>query len=147
LNIRTPTSFNLFYQNYTDSGSPSPPAIYLKAVPAEDNSGLVIKPDASADNFAIDSLNRLFDLTAGGFIAKNTKNIYPIEIIENTAAMNNTPTCSACNNVVQCDYPGTTGNSFALCYGYLALGQPGIWGQDSDGNGDIDCFPITLKMK
>lgn len=64
-----------------------------------------------------------------------------------SAQSDDTPVCSACNGILQCDYPGTFGNTFALCYGYLALGDPKDFGRDTDGNGVVDCRAIALQYK
>ena len=105
-------------------------------------------PQAAADSFTLDSEKRLVDTTDGNaFIAKNNKDVYPFQLLQTKAATANTPTCSACNGVLRCDYPGTKGNTFALCYGYLALGPPDVFGKDSDNNGEKDCFPIELLFK
>ena len=96
----------------------------------------------------IDSQGRLHDITGNdAFIAKNTDDLYPFELLQTTAPTSDIPLCSACNGVLQCDYPGTIGNTFALCYGYLALGPPNVFGIDSNGDGHVDCVPITLQFK
>lgn len=107
----------------------------------------MLAPEAMADNFRIDELSRLVDITTGGFITKNTVDFYPFEYVQTGAATANTPVCEACNGIITCNYPGTTRNVFALCYGLLALGQPGIFGKDADQDGLIDCVPITLQYK
>lgn len=78
-------------------------------------------------------------------MAKNSVDLYPFQLLKTKAPSVNTPVCSACGGALQCDYPGTTGNTFALCYGYLALGPVDIVGQDSDGNGNLDCTPIVVR--
>ena len=143
----TPTSFNIYYTN-SSSGEPNPPANFFKAVTAPGGSGIVLTPEAAADSFMLDSLDRLVDTTGGDeFIAKNSDDLYPFELLQTTAATSNTPICSACNGKLQCDYPGTSGNRFALCYGYLALGPPNVFGKDSNGDGLVDCVVIDLLFK
>ena len=93
-------------------------------------------------------MNHLVDSTDGdAFITKDSQNVYPFQLLQTTAATANTPTCSACNGKLQCDYPGTKGNVFALCYGYLSLGPESVFGKDSDGDGHVDCVPIVLQYK
>ena len=93
-------------------------------------------------------MSRLVDITAGRlFMAKNTQDLYPFALLQTTADAANTPVCEACGGILQCDYPGTTGNVFALCYGFLALGQPGVFGLDADENGDVDCRAVDLRFK
>ena len=126
----------------------SPPANFFKAITAPGGSGIVLASEAAADSFRLDFRSRLVDTTDGdAFIAKNTDDLYPFELLQTTAATKNTPLCSACNGALQCDYPGTSGNTFAMCYGYLALGQPDVFGKDSNHNGNIDCVPIKLQFK
>ena len=104
--------------------------------------------EAAADSFMLDSSNRLVDTTGGNaFIAKNSEDLYPFELLQTNASTANTPTCSTCNSTLQCDYPGTKGNTFGLCYGYLALGPSDVFGKDTNDNGDIDCFAISLRYK
>lgn len=107
----------------------------------------MLAPEAMADIFRIDELSRLVDVTTGGFITKNTVDLYPFEYLQTGAATVNTPVCELCNGVINCNYPGTTGNTFALCYNTLALGQPRIFGKDADDDGLIDCLPIELQYK
>jgi hypothetical protein len=143
----TPTSFNIYYTN-SSSKDTNPPANFFKAIEAPGGSGIVLAPEAAADNFMIDSQGRLHDTTGeDAFIAKNIDDLYPFELLQTTAAASDIPTCSACNGVLQCNYPGTVGNTFALCYGYLALGPPDVFGNDSNGDGHVDCVPITLQFK
>ncbi|KAK3711358.1 hypothetical protein LTR37_009738 [Vermiconidia calcicola] len=142
----TPTSFNVFYID-SAANVTNPQSNFFAAVDAPGGSGIVLTAEAAADSFALDSSNRLVDTTGGNaFITKNTDNVWPFGLLQTTAATANTPTCSACNGVLQCDYPGTTGNTFAVCYGYLSLGKEGF-GQDSDNDGSIDCTPIVLQYK
>jgi hypothetical protein len=143
----TPTSFNIYYTN-SSSNATNPPANFFKAIEAPGGSGIVLAPEAAADSFSIDSQNRLVDTTGGdAFIAKNTDDLYPFNLLQTTAANANIAKCSACNGVLTCNYPGTTGNTFALCYGYLALGPPDVFGKDSNGDGHVDCEPITMRFK
>lgn len=126
----------------------NPPAIFFRAIEAPGGSGIVLSPEAAADSFSIDAQGRLVDTTGGdAFIAKNSEDLYPFNLLQTTAANADIATCFACDGKLQCDYPGTTGNTFALCYGYLDLGPPSVFGKDSDGDGDIDCEPITLQFK
>jgi hypothetical protein len=143
----TPTSFNIYYTN-SSSNDTNPPANFFKAIEAPGGSGIVLAPEAAADNFMLDSQDRLVDTTGGdAFIAKNTDDLYPFELLQTTAATSNIPICSACEGILHCNYPGTTGNTFALCYGYLALGPPDVFGKDSNGDGHIDSVPITMRFK
>jgi hypothetical protein len=127
-----PTLFNLYYYNST-ANLASPPANYFKAVPAPGGSGYVFESESPADNFELDSMGHLVDVTTGGqYLSKNTIDVYPFEYLRVTSEPDDTPTCYACNGVLQCDYPGTTGNTFAICFGFLALGSPDVF--NSDGN-------------
>ena len=104
--------------------------------------------EAAADNFKLDLFGRLVDVTAGNaFITKNKNDLYPFELLRTSATADNTPICSACNGELQCDYPVTQNNTFAMCYGYLALGPPSVFGKDSDNDGTVDCTPISLRLK
>lgn len=143
----TPTQFNIYYVD-SSSNSTSPPANFFSAGTAPGGSGLVLSPEAAADSFSLDSSNMLVDITDGNkFIRKNLDDLYPFLLLSTEAASKNTPICSACVGVLHCDYPGTQGNVFALCYGYLALGPKHVFGKDSDGDGVIDCEPIKLQFK
>lgn len=143
----TPTNFNIFYSNST-SNSTTTPVRFFQAGTAPGGSGIVLAPEAEADFFSLDSLHRLIDVSDGNrFLAKNTEDLYPFELLQTTASADNTPTCSACDNVLTCDYLGTKGNVFALCYGFLALGQPSVFGKDANGDGHTDCVPIKLHFK
>lgn len=93
-------------------------------------------------------MNRLVDITAGRlFIAKNTEDLYPFELLKTTADPEDTPLCEACDGELRCDYPGTMGNVFALCHGFMALGPKAILDKDADGNGVDDCVEIELRFK
>ena len=107
----------------------------------------MLSPQSAADSFGLDSQGRLIDLSDDNqFIARNTDDLYPFELLRTKAATKNVPICSACGGKLQCDYPGTSDNTFALCYGYLALGPKSIFGKDSDNNGDVDCTLIDLQF-
>lgn len=143
----TPTQFNIFYVD-PSSNLTNPPGNFFSAGTAPGRSGLVLSPEAAADSFSLDSSNRLVDITDGNqFIVKNTDDLYPFELLRTKAPSKNTPICSACGGELHCDYPGTQDNTFALCYGYLALGPKGVFGKDSDGDREVDCKPITLQFK
>lgn len=139
----TPSTFNIYYTlNSTE------PANFFRAGPAPGGSGIVLASETQADFFSVDGMSRLVDVTAGRlFMAKNTQDLYPFTLLQTVAEAENTPVCEACGGRLQCDFPGTTGNVFALCYGFLALGPRGVFGVDADGNGVVDCAVIDLKFK
>ena len=104
--------------------------------------------ERQADFFTVDGMSRLVDVTAGRlFMAKNTEDLYPFALLQTTADVSNTPVCEACGGRLECDFPGTTGNVFALCYGFLALGPRGVFGLDADENGEVDCVVVDLLFK
>lgn len=140
----TPASFFIYYYDpVSNATQPSPQ--FLSSDTAPGGSGLVLSPQSAADSFSLDTQGRLIDLSDDNqFIARNTDDLYPFELLRTKAATKNVPTCSACAGKLQCDYPGTSDNTFAMCYGYLALGPKSIFGKDSDNNGDVDCTPIDL---
>lgn len=53
------------------------------------------------------------------------------------------PVCSTCDGVLDCQYPGTTGSVFAICFSgqYLALGPAG-----SFSGADGGCEVVTLGL-
>lgn len=139
----TPSAFNIYY-----TLNASTPAHFFQAGPAPGGSGIVLAPEAQADFFAVDPMRRLLDATAGGlFLAKNTQDLYPFALLQGTAEDGNTAACAACGGRLQCDWPGTEGNVWALCYGFLALGRPEVFGLDADGDGDVDCEVVELRYK
>lgn len=143
----TPTQFNVFFTNST-SNSTGPSANFIKAVTAPGGSGFVLTSEAGADTFSLDSAGRLVDVTDGNkYLSKNKDDLYPFQLLRTEAPSKNTPLCSACGGSLHCNYPDTSGNTFALCYGYLALGPKSAFGKDSDGNGQVDCTPIKLQFK
>lgn len=144
--LPTPSSFNIYYINST-AHQTSPSNNFFHAVTAPGGSGIMLAPEATADNFGLDDLKRLVDLTDGGFLTKNTADLYPFEFLQTGATTLDTPICDACNGVLTCNYPGTIGNTFALCYGFLALGPPGVFGKDANNDGMVDCVPIALQYK
>ncbi|KAK5175300.1 uncharacterized protein LTR77_000438 [Saxophila tyrrhenica] len=142
-----PATFNIYYVDSTDNSS-APHNNFFQTVRAPGH-GIVLANDANADSFGVDSLGRLVDLTLGLFISRNTDNVYPWEFLVARAESANTPICSLCNGILSCDYPGTVGNTFAICEGALALGMPDVFHHDlgGDGDGDIDCRAIALQFK
>ena len=107
----------------------------------------MLAPEAAADNFFINAFGQLVDITDGdGFLAKNGQDLFAFQLLKTKAASKNVPLCSACGGTLQCNYPGTTGNTFAMCFGYLALGPPDVFGTDPN-NGNKDCERITLHFK
>ena len=139
----TPSTFNIYY-----TLNASQPANYFQAGPAPGGSGIVLASEAQADFFSVDSMSRLVDVTAGDlFMAKNTQDLYPFALLQASAETGNVPVCEACGGVLRCEYPGTEGNVFGLCYGFLALGPREIFGQDADGGGEVDCEVVEMRYK
>lgn len=142
-----PTQFSIFFTNST-SNLTGPSTNFIKAVSAPGGSGFVLAPEAGADSFSLDSAGHLVDVTDGSqYLAKNTDDLYPFQLVRSKAPSKNTPMCSACGGALHCNYPGTSGNTFAMCYGYLALGPKNVFAKDSDGDGEVDCTPIKLQFK
>lgn len=138
----TPSSFNIYY---TDNSTSTATAHFFQADPAPGGDGIVITTKDGADFFSIDGMKRLVD--GDLFLTKNDVDIYPFALLQTTAENAYTAICDGCGGKLHCDFPGTTGNVFARCFNYLALGQPEYFGQDADGDGEPDCVVIDLLFK
>lgn len=81
------------------------------------------------------------------FIERNSRDPYPFLFVsENLSDFANVSQCSVCNSTLSCDYPGTSGNNFAYCNGFLALG-PDLGTSETDRVPSSDpCVRVELGL-
>ena len=135
-----PTRFSISYTNTSSDGTVV--TYYGRAanLTSGDSTAVQFSPShAPLDQWSLDSQGRLEDLSDDEFVAKNTVDYLPWLYLLNTSAPENTPSCVGCNSTLFCNYPSTTGNSFSICAGFLALG-PAV-----TLNSSSLCAPITLQ--
>ena len=108
---------------------------------------MVLASEVAGDVFTLDRRGYLIDLSDGKkFVAKNNNNVYPFDFLKTSPEKDNRLVCSACDGKLTCNYPGTEGNVFGLCYGYLVLAERGIYGIDSNSDGHVDCTEIEMQF-
>ena len=151
----TPARFKIYY----DSDAPMPggnatnstmrPSTYFQSGPVPGGGdGMVLSTSRTAHDFKLDSEGRLVDLTALGslFLTKNTENLYPWTLLQDEASAADTAMCSACDGALTCGFEGEQEMVFALCFGYLALGEPSAFMVDgADADNDPDCQIVDLR--
>jgi hypothetical protein len=132
-----PSSFRIFYTNSTTDET-----FFAYAAPASSGNGMGIKFSTQADAWKLDAQDRLVDTNDKNFfITEQSGNVEPFVLLAKTAPTAETPTCSTCGGSLVCNTPGSTGNTFGLCFGFLALGKPSSFGANSG------CTPITPKIE
>jgi len=130
----TPTEFNIYYRNTDGTRS------FGQAFNSSSGGTLVTFGGRSADTFGLDTQNRLDDVTRSReFVSTNAQDPFPFLFLGSTAAVEQTPICSACNNTLNCQLPNQTDNVFGVCVDFLSLGSP------SDFN-DPRCRIIDLLL-
>jgi hypothetical protein len=84
----------------------------------------------NADLFSLNAQNQLVTSPSLDVLTleKNSRDPFPFLFLENGTTVANTPVFSVCEGVLRAEYPGTQGNGFALCDGFLSLGVDAVTG-------------------
>lgn len=139
----TPSAFQLAYGESLNGLS------YARLSPDSERPGtkgtlIAFSNDNRAASFGIDDLSRLKITSPNAIVDRNSRDPFPYLFADNDSpAFANALSCSACNGTLSCDYPGTTGNKFAICNGFLSLGVDSAFG---DGRDEGRCQVIELQV-
>jgi len=118
---KAPRAFSLLYSDAsstTQNGHISTPSDR----PGSSGTLITFKPDqALPDIFALNAQKQLTTSSGDLVLEKNNRDPFPYLFLDNGTTAANSPVFSVCEGRLRAEYPGTQGNGFAVCDGFLAL--------------------------